>query len=156
MPRLDELARAIERGSEPASAKGGDALGRRPRERRGGPAGAHPAWNGAGASRKLERAGAEPEAGPRGGSWSRPGRPQPDGPREAGSRPSAQFFFFYLLFFISFTSWHLFLIREVLRARRLEDFAIPGVIPPTLAPEPAWDSKSNRVAWRVPNLMLLM
>jgi hypothetical protein len=83
------------------------------------------------------------------GGRSRMGRAS----RESAQRPVA---LLYLLSSVSFDPWHLFLIREMWRARKLEDFAIPGVISPSLAPEPAWDSNNNRVAWRVPNSMLLM
>jgi hypothetical protein len=60
----------------------------------------------------------EPEVGPQAG---RPQEPEA-GPER--SSPS-----FNLLFYISFDPWLLFLIREVRRARRFENFAIPGVIP---------------------------
>jgi hypothetical protein len=63
-------------------------------------------------------------AQPRGRSWSGPG----------GALQAAQVaasFIFYLLFPISFVVLGIFLIREVMHARRFEDFAIPGIIPPT-------------------------
>jgi hypothetical protein len=103
-------------GKEAASHPSGPVGGRPSRWSRTGAgraAGRRPSM-GAGVGASLEQAGA---AGSR--------------PRRDWLTQGALFLLCFTDFFISFATLHLLLIREVLRARKLEDFVIPGVIPPT-------------------------
>jgi hypothetical protein len=77
-----------------------------------------PAWRGSG----------QPEAGPAGA----PAGQARSRPSCGGAAQALSFLLFFTVSSISFDPWHLSLIREVSRACKLEDFAIPGVISPSL------------------------